>query len=100
MQFVAFGKIRILPFCFRDGGRHRRRKGGGAVEFHGSGLSHCGGFAQQITPDELGPKIRNQHSPIANLEHPCAISLINNFAAQRIAKDSAEGCYKLAIGEC
>jgi len=55
---------------------------------------------KQITPDELGPKIRNQHSPIANLEHPCAMSLINNFAAQRIAKDSAEECYKLAIGEC
>jgi len=58
------------------------------------------GFAQQIAPDELGPKIRDQHSPIANLEHPSAISLINNFAAQRIAKDSAEGCSKLAIGEC
>ena len=57
-------------------------------------------FAQQIAPDELGPKIRNQHSPIANLEHPCTISLINNFAARRIAKDSAEGCYKSAIGEC
>ena len=57
-------------------------------------------FAQQIAPDELGPKIRNQHSPIANLEHPCTISLINNFEARRIAKDSAEGCSKLAIGEC
>jgi len=57
------------------------------------------GFAQKIAPDELGPKIRDQHSPIANLEHPSAISLINNFAAQRIAKDSAAGCSKLAIGE-
>jgi len=58
------------------------------------------GFAQQIAPDDLGPKIRNQHSPIANLEHPYAISLINNFAAQRIAKDNAKGCYKSAIGDC
>src|SRR5207249_6662117 len=58
------------------------------------------GFAQQIAPDELGPKIRNQHLPIANLEHPCTISLINNNAARLIAKDSAEGCSKLAIGEC
>src|SRR5207249_11958678 len=41
------------------------------------------GFAQQIAPDELGPKIRNQHSPTANLEHPRAITLINNLASQR-----------------
>jgi hypothetical protein len=34
------------------------------------------------------------------LEDPFAISLINSFAAQRIAKDSAQGFSKLAIGEC
>jgi len=42
---------------------------------------HAAGLAQQIAPDQLGPKIRDQHSPIANVEHPSAISLINNFAA-------------------
>jgi hypothetical protein len=46
------------------------------------------------------PKISIQHSPIANLEHPFAISLINSFSTQGIANDSAKGCSRLAIGEC
>jgi hypothetical protein len=90
-------------------------------------------------------KISNQQSPIADLEHPFAISLIDSFAsetiaiglskvvnsssrissrsaisnrrspncnilfqsalsiafvARTIAKDSAKGCSKLAIGDC
>jgi hypothetical protein len=49
--------------------------------------------------EKHGPKIRNQPSPIANLEHPFATSLINNFPTQDNAIDSAEGCSKLAIGE-
>src|SRR5437867_1849115 len=58
------------------------------------------GFAQRIALEEPGPKYAIGHSPIANLEHPCAISLKVNLAAPRIAKDSAEGCSKLAMGEC
>jgi hypothetical protein len=45
-------------------------------------------------------KISIQHSPIANLEHPFALSLIDNLPTQGIAIDSAKGCSKLAIGEC
>src|SRR5438552_14084797 len=45
------------------------------------------GFAQQIAPDEYVLKICNHRSPITNLEDPSAISVINNFAAQPIAKD-------------
>jgi hypothetical protein len=50
--------------------------------------------------EKRGLKISHQHSPIANLEHPFAISAINNFPIPGIAIDSAEGCSKLAIGEC
>jgi hypothetical protein len=45
------------------------------------------------------PKISIRRSPIANLEHPFAISLINSFSTQGIAIDSAKGCSKLAIGD-
>jgi hypothetical protein len=34
--------------------------------------------------------ISNQHSAIADLEHPCALAISLN----------AKGCYKSAIGEC
>jgi hypothetical protein len=58
--------------------------------------------------EKRGPTIGIQHSPIANLENPFAISLINNFPTERITIDSAEGsivliakrCSKSAIGEC
>ena len=42
----------------------------------------------------------NPHSPIADLEHRFAISIINNVVAETIAKDIAKRCSKSAIGEC
>jgi hypothetical protein len=46
------------------------------------------------------PKISIQQQPIANLEHPFAISTINSFPKKGIAIDNAKGCSKLAIGCC
>src|SRR5207247_6817346 len=45
-------------------------------------------------------QIRNQHSPIANLEHPSALSLAISRAAKLLIRLIVEGCSKLAIGEC
>src|SRR5881397_428799 len=55
------------------------------------------GFAQQIGEKA---QIRNQHSPIANLEHPSALSLAISRAAKLLIRLIVEGCSKLAIGEC
>jgi hypothetical protein len=54
----------------------------------------------QPSIQETWPKISIQHSPIADLEHPFAISLINSFPGEGIDIDSAKGCSKSAIGEC
>src|SRR5438093_9681016 len=59
-------------------------------------LTRCG-FAQQIGEKA---QIRNQHSPIANLEHPSALSLAISRAAKLLIRLIVEGCSKLAIGEC
>src|SRR5207247_10715084 len=45
-------------------------------------------------------QIRNQHSPIANLEHPSALSLAISRAAKLLIRLIVQGCSKLAIGEC
>src|SRR5438094_1744646 len=55
------------------------------------------GFAQQIGEKA---QIRNQHSPIANLEHPSALSLAISRAAKLLIRLIVQGCSKLAIGEC
>src|SRR5213593_3184773 len=55
------------------------------------------GFAQQIGEKA---QIRNQHSPIANLEHPSALSLAIRRAAKLLIRLIVQGCSKLAIGEC
>src|SRR5439155_24662348 len=55
------------------------------------------GFAQQIGEKA---QIRNQHSPIANLEHPSTLSLAISRAAKLLIRLIVEGCSKLAIGEC
>src|SRR5205814_5095026 len=62
-----------------------------------SPLSAERGFAQQIGEKA---QIRNQHSPIANLEHPSALSLAIRPAAKLLIRLIVEGCSKLAIGEC
>jgi hypothetical protein len=49
--------------------------------------------------EKRGPTIGIQHSPIANLENPFAISLSNNSPTQGMAIDSAEGCSRSAIGD-
>src|SRR5437867_12948709 len=54
-------------------------------------------FAQQIGEKA---QIRNQHSPIANLEHPSALSLSIRRAAKLLIRLIVQGCSKLAIGEC
>src|SRR5438034_9616976 len=59
-------------------------------------LTRCG-FAQQIGEKA---QIRNQHSPIANLEHPSALSLAIRRAAKLLIRLIVQGCSKLAIGEC
>src|SRR5437899_12749225 len=56
------------------------------------------------------PKISDAQPPIADLEHPCAFSLINSASvAWHVAgvapltlsiRLSAQGCSKLAIGGC
>src|SRR5207247_11322058 len=47
-----------------------------------------------------GGSLRNQHSPIANLEHPSALSLAISRAAKLLIRLIVEGCSRLAIGEC
>src|SRR5438094_653715 len=55
------------------------------------------GIAQQIGEKA---QIRHQQSPIANLEHPSALSLAISHTAKLLIRLIVEGCSKLAIGEC
>jgi len=58
-------------------------------------------FHAGIPPPAGVPKIRTLHSPIANLEHPFALIVIDDAVARTpLPVRNAKGCSKLAIGEC
>jgi len=64
------------------------------VEFESNPSFAKEGFAQQIGEKS---QIRNQHSPIANLEHPSALSLAIRYARKVI--DKADCIRMFQIGD-
>jgi hypothetical protein len=53
-----------------------------------------------MTDASAGPKISIQHSPIADLEHPFALSIAIPCVGKLLIRLIAKGCSKSAIGEC